>query len=191
MIPAIVACGDTSAPASIATTAVAATPTTALDDPPSEPVEASPGGWTTYVSKSEGFSIDMPGEPQASSRSADSPLGKLTFYFYQLSDGPAQYAAAYTDYPVDAADLDPESVLQDAIQGAAQGFDVANMQTLDVQGNSAIEGEINPPGNYVWFRGILVKNRLYQLIVSAPEAQKDSINADARRFIDSFSLLEQ
>jgi hypothetical protein len=155
----------------------------------SEPTEAMSGGWTTY--RAEGFSFDMPAEPQASTRSSDSPLGTLTFYFYQSTDGPAQYATAYTDYPVDATDLDAEEVLQDAIQGAAQGFEVANMRAIDLQGNAGIEGEINPPGTYVWFRGILVKNRLYQFIVSAPEAQKDIVNADARRFIDSFTLLAQ
>jgi hypothetical protein len=80
-------------------------------------------------------------------------------------------------------------ILQNAIQGAAQGFEVANMQAIDVQGNPGIEGEINPPGTYVWFRGMMVENRLYQLIVSTPEARKDFYNGDARRFIESFKLL--
>ncbi|HST03341.1 MAG TPA: hypothetical protein VLQ48_01250 [Chloroflexia bacterium] len=191
VMPALAACGETSAPASpTATTGETAETAAAVAETPiTRPTQGTSDGWTTFTSQTDGFSVDMPGEPQASTQSTDSPVGDVTFYFYQVTDGPAQYAAAYCDYPVETADLDADMILQDAIQGAAQGFEVANMQAVDVQGNPGIEGEINPPGTYVWFRGMLVENRLYQLIVSAPEAQKELYDSDARRFIESFTLL--
>jgi hypothetical protein len=42
---------------------------------------------------------------------------------------------------------------------------------------------------HVWYRGVQVNNRLYQLIVAAPEADKDAFAEDAARFINSFTLL--
>jgi hypothetical protein len=196
VMPTLVACGDTGTLANPTTTlngtavAVAETPSALATHERSElPTQDTSDGWTTFTSQADGFSVDMPGEPQASTQSTDSPLGDITFYFYQVTDGPAQYAAAYCDYPVETADLDADMILQNAIQAAAQGFEVANMQAIDVQGNPGIEGEINPPGTYVWFRGMMVENRLYQLIVSTPEARKEFYNGDARRFIESFKLL--
>jgi hypothetical protein len=105
-----------------------------------------------------------------------------------------QYAAAYNDYPVemDPADLDTEQVLKEAIEGAAQGKEIVNTRAVEVQGNPGIEGEINASAEaHVWYRGILVKNRLYQLIVSAPATDMAEGEANARRFSDSFKLLDQ
>src|SRR6266487_1741324 len=185
MILGLAACGDTGASAN-PTPEAKQTPT-ALPEPTREPTtQASSDGWTTFTSEADGFSVDMPVNPQASTRTADSPLGELTFYFFQLTDGNAQYAVAYTDYPVPAEELNAEQVLSDAIQGGVQGAEVQNMQTVEVQGNTGIEGEINAQGvTHIWYRAILVENRLYQLIVSSPEADKDQFTNEARRFIDS------
>ena len=75
----------------------------------------------------------------------DSALGELTFQFFQVTEGTALYMVTYNDYPIDMTedDLDPESVLQDAIDATAQGGEAENVRRIDVQGNPAIEGEIN------------------------------------------------
>ena len=189
----LVACGDTGTPAT-PTTAAQATATVVLEQPTTEATQATSDGWVTFTSEAEGFSVDMPGEPQETSQTNDSALGKITFHFFQLTDGGMQYAAAYNDYPVelDPADLDTEQLLKEAIEGAAQGKEVVNTRSIEVQGNPGIEGEISVSAEaHVWYRSILVKSRLYQLIVSAPEADVAEGEANARRFINSFKLLDQ
>ena len=183
------ACGDTSAPAT-PTTQAQPTPTVVLKEPTAAPTENTSNGWQTFTSEADGFAVDMPGEPRASTRTTDSPLGEVTFHFFQLSDGEGQLAVSYNDYPVAAEDLDPEQLLTNAIDGATQGSTVQNMQTVNVQGHTGIEGEINGQGiTHVWYRGILVRARLYNLIFTAPEANKADFDDEARRFIDSFRLL--
>lgn len=189
VILALVACGDTPAPTSTPTQA-SEIPTALVEEPTSEPTRATNDSWRTFTSEAGGFSIDMPGEPQASDQTTDSPLGQITFYFFQAVDGPAQYVVSYNDYPVTAEELDPEQVLSDALEGGAQGNEVQNAQATEVQGYLAKEGEIAIQGTtHVWYRAILVKNRLYQLIMSAPEAGKDDSAGNAHRSIQSFKLL--
>ena len=191
LIMGLTACGDGGTPAS-PTPRVSAIPTAVLEEPTSEPTGAASDGWLTFTSEADGFSVDMPGEPKASNQSTESPLGEITFYFFQLADGDVQYVVSYNDYPVALEDLDAEQVLNDSIEGAAQGSDVENLRMVEVQGNPAIEGEINGQGvTHVWYRAILVGNRMYQLIVTAPEANKGEFTDGAWRFIDSFKLLGQ
>jgi hypothetical protein len=189
-IPALVACGDSGAPTN--PTAVAKdAPTSVTEQPAIEPTLATSDSWMTFSSEAGGFSIDMPGEPQMSTRSTDSPLGEVTFHFYQLSDGSAQYVVSYNDYPVPLEQLDAQvEVLDDAIQGAAQGNEMENVQAIEVQGNPGMEGETTIQGQHVWYRAILVENRMYQLIASSPESAKDASAFCARRFIESFTLLD-
>jgi hypothetical protein len=194
----LAACGGTSAPtdATNAQTQAQATETTAEQQTVDEPAEAAADGWATFTSQADGFSVDLPGEPQTSTQSMDSALGELTFHFFQFTDGEsgAFYAVTYNDYPVDMAaeDLDPESVLQGGLEATAQGSEVENVQRIEVQGHPAIEGEANLQGStHVWYRGILVNNRLYQLLMGAPATAKSESSNEARRFIESFTLLNQ
>jgi hypothetical protein len=187
----LAACGDSGAPAG-PTAVVGEAATAVLEAPTGEPTEAASDGWKTFTSEADGFAVDMPGEPQASNQSTESSLGEITFYFFQLAAGDAQYVASYNDYPVASESLDAEQLLNDAIEGAAQGSEVDNLRMVEVQGNPGIEGEINALGvTHVWYRAILVANRMYQLIVTAPEASKEEFDAGAWRFIDSFKLLGQ
>jgi hypothetical protein len=132
----------------------------------------------------------MPGEPQETQQTADTALGEITVYFVQVSDGAVAYGVVYNDDPVDAADLDPDQVLEDAINEAAQGETVQNMQKVEVQGYPAIEGEVTiQEVAHAWVRVVLAGKRVYQLIITAPEASNADYADGARRFIESFSLV--
>ena len=187
---ALGACGDNAIPAASATQTQPAS-ALAPAEPTAAPTEKMLDGWQTFTSEADGFAIDTPGEPQASTRTTDSPLGEVTFHFFQLSDGDAQYGVSYNDYPVAAGDLDAKQLLTDAINGAGGGSEVQNVQAVDVQGHPAIDGETSLQDvAHLWYRGILVRERLYQLIVTAPEDNKAAFDDDARRFIYSFELLK-
>ncbi len=191
----LVACGDggtSTGAVSQPTETPISSPTTA-EKSEDEPTEAAPDGWLTYTSEADGFSVDMPGEPQTSTQSMDSALGELTFYFFQLTQGDGFYMVSYNDYPIEMTedDLDPESVLQEGIDATAQGGEVQNVQRIEVQGNPGIEGEINLQGTtHIWYKSVLVKHRLYQMVMTAPEAEKGEFAGEALRFRESFRLLK-
>lgn len=188
---ALAACGDTSTPAN-PSTSNASTPAALIEDAVAEPTQAVPAsdGWATYSSPA-GFSVDMPGEPQETEQTTTTGLGDITVHFLQVTDGPAYYAASYNDYPADMAteDLDPDNLLQDAWQGVGQSGEVINTQPIEVLGYPGVEGEINVQDTtHIWYRGLLVEDRLYQLVVTAPEPEKVQYANAARRFIESFAL---
>jgi hypothetical protein len=187
---ALAACGDTGSPATPAPQAQF-TSTVALEGPTAAPTEDASGGWQTFKSDADGFAVETPGDLQASTQTANSALGKLTLHFFQLSHGDAQYAVSYADYPVAESDLDPEQLLTNGINSAAQGSAVQNTQQIDVQGHPGIDGEASLQDvAHLWYRGILVHARFYQLIVTAPEENKATFDGEARRFIASFMLLK-
>lgn len=195
LVLGLAACGDAAPTATSATptTGVSATATTSGDlgesTPTPKATEATADGWKTFTSDEGGFSIDMPGEPTPSSQSAETALGDITFYFYQLGDGDAQYAVSYNDYPVDIDQNNTESVLGDAIKGAAQGNEVKNQKTIEIQGHTAVQGEMTIQETaHVWYTGVLVDRRLYQVIFYAPEDQYTDFTDEAERFAKSFVI---
>ena len=191
----LVACGDAGTPIGSSNPPAQAQKTSpATDEQTDEPTQVAPDGWMTFTSESDGFSVDMPGEPQTSTRSMDSALGELTFHFFQLTKGSAFYAVSYNDYPAEmtAEDLDTDNVLQSGLEATAQGSQAQNAQRIEVDGNPGVEGEATvQETNHVWYRGILVKNRFYQLVVVAPEADKGEFAGEARRFTESFKLIDR
>jgi hypothetical protein len=187
------ACGDTGAPGNSTSPPAQppAAPSATIQMPESAPSEAAPGGWSTFTAEVDGFAVDMPGEPQYITRTMDSALGELTVHFFQVTDGATYYGVSYNDYPAEmtAEDLDSDSILDDSITSASGG-EARNVQRIEVQGNPGIEGEIEVQGTtHAWYRGVMVNNRLYQLIATAPEADKDAFAGKAARFINSFTLL--
>lgn len=187
----LAACGDSAPTATpAAPTAVSATATTATAEATAVPTEAaSSSGWKTFTSADGGYSIDMPGDPTNSNQTAETALGEITFYFDQVSDGDAQYAVSYNDYPVDIAESDMESVLGDAIKGAAQGNEVKNQKTIDIQGHTGVTGEMTIQDTaHVWYTGVLSGRRLYQVIFYAPESNYTDYADEAQKFVDSFKI---
>jgi hypothetical protein len=196
IVVGLAACGDagTSTGGANPAVEVQTSPSVTPEKSAVEPTEAAPDGWTTFVSEADGFSVDMPGEPQTSTQSMDSALGELTFQFFQVTEGTALYMVTYNDYPIEMTedDLDPESVLQEGIDATAQGGEAENVRRIDVQGNPAIEGEINlQEKTHIWYRSILVNKRLYQMVMTAPESDKSEFADEVGRFLESFKLLNQ
>jgi hypothetical protein len=195
MAMALASCGDRGEPlnGTNAATGPAVSPTGVIHTLSVDATAVAQDGWSTFTTEGDGFSVDMPGEPSASTQQMDSALGELTSHFFQVvEDGGRLYVVSYNDYPAEMAseDLNPETVLNEAVEATAQGSEVENVQRIEVQGNPGIEGEINVQGaTHIWYRGILVENRLYQLVVGAPQTEKGEFSDEARRFIDSFTLL--
>jgi hypothetical protein len=195
-------CGGTDQPSGspTATTGSTAAATATLATSAEPTAEATQGGtsstdgdWKTFTSQEGKFSVDMPGTPEEDNQTTSTELGDLTLHSFSLAGNGPEYAVIYTDYPEAVASANPADILNGAITGAAQGSEVMNQTTIDVQGHPGVQGEFeNSAGaNYVWYKAIMANERQYQLIVATSQQAKDQYEDEAIRFLDSFKLTDE
>lgn len=181
----LVGCGGTTPAASPTATLPA---TTVITDAEPEPTQEPSDSWKTFTSEEGRFSILVPAEPKEDSQVTQTQVGEITMNMFVVSDNGPEYTAMYSDYP-ESAIGDPEEMLQGAIDGIAQNATLVSQNKTTVAGNPAVEAVFESEGvNYVWYKGIMVENRIYQLIVATSTAGKDIYADDASKFIDSFEL---
>lgn len=136
----------------------------------------------------------MPGLPTENRQSQRTEAGEIAVHMAFTTYRGWAFFVAYNDFPMD---LGAESSRRQAVDGALQGImrsqvDARVLKRADFkwQNNPALDAtfEFGPPenrGQVVW-RGILVGNRLYQIMVlsanGAPGAD------ETKRFVDSFRL---
>jgi hypothetical protein len=185
MILLLPACGG-EAPATA--TATLPLPTT-TPEPTNTPAGTS-GSWETFASEDGGFSVLFPGKPTESSNTMNSELGELTLHTFSYSNSNGQgYNVSYNDYPTDTVNEDSKDVLNGVVTGVGKTNTLVTQQTTTQQGHPGVVAEFEAPGsNYIFYKGIMVKNRLYQLAVVTPAADKETNKPDAMKFIDSFEL---
>jgi len=155
--------------------------------------EGSPGmpeGWQTFTSSEGKFTVVMPGEPTASESTSETAVGPLTQHLFQYVDDGPEFVVAYADYPDQASEADPVKLLEDTITGAAQGSIVQNQEASTLQGNASVSGEweAGDGSTYTFYKAILVEDRLYQMAVATSMEGKDTVESQARAFIESFQL---
>lgn len=179
----LVGCGGT--PPAASPTATLPAPTVITD---AEPTQETSDSWKTFTSEEGRFSILVPAEPKEDTQVTDTQVGEITMNMFVVSGNGPEYTAMYSDYPESAVG-DPEEMLQGAIDGIAKNATLVSQNKTTVAGNPAIEAEFEAEGvNYVWYKTVMVENRIYQLIVATSTAGKDLHANDARKFIDSFEL---
>ena len=114
----------------------------------------------------EGFSVSMPGKPQRSTETANTPAGPITVILYSSEGRNKAYVASYIDLPPGV-----EGDLAGAISGAAgavQGTATDEVPTTyqsfparDARITNADDGDGNK--GTAFLRVINANNRLYQL----------------------------
>jgi hypothetical protein len=180
-----VGCGGT--PPATSPTATLPAPTVITDAEP-EPTQGTSDTWKIFTSEEGRFSILMPAEPKEDSQATQTQVGEIMMNMFVVSGNGPEYTAMYSDYPESAVG-DPEEMLQGAIDGIAKNATLVSQKKTTVAGNPAVEAVFESEGvNYVWYKGIMVENRIYQLIVATSTAGKDIYADEARMFIDSFVL---
>ncbi|MFQ3587540.1 MAG: hypothetical protein SNJ76_07740 [Fimbriimonadaceae bacterium] len=150
--------------------------------------------WREYRSREGRFSVQMPALPAENRQDQRTDAGEIAVHMAYATYRGWVFFVAYNDFPMD---LGPDSSRRQTIDSAAQGImrsrdDAKLIRRTDFrwQNHPAVDVtfEFGPPdsrGQVVW-RGILVENRLYQIMVlstnGAPGEQ------ETKRFIDSFRL---
>ena len=152
-----------------------------------EPGDAA-GGWVDFESAEGGFRVELPLEPVRQEQTVQSDVGPLqAVLFAATPDATSSYSVAYTDYPEAVLQVEPEAVLDGAVQGAAANVSgtVQSSTKLTAEGFPAVDYVINVEGGQLQARGMLVDRRIY--LLQRAGAQPDE--AGFRRLVDSFELV--
>jgi hypothetical protein len=148
---------------------------------------SNPGDWVPVTSDAGEFNVLMPNAPRENTSNTTAGGMELELFNFVSTEGDVEYTLVYVDYPQEAvASLDPRELLQNAFGGVHGTNEVAAQEEIDVQGNPGLLAEFDSTSGYVWYKSIIRENRLYQLIVIAPE--KEGNEEDAMRFLDSFEI---
>ncbi|MCH9626458.1 MAG: hypothetical protein S4CHLAM2_00800 [Chlamydiales bacterium] len=149
--------------------------------------------WKTFTSSEDGFSVELPAEPEHVEQTIEIPKTDLKIDYNTYLSEPSEnvvYVISVWNYPSQIDMSKPEVNLQDGFGGmlsALPGSEVADMQMSEVQGFKALEFQVK--NEDIFFQGklILVNNTLYQVFTVYKNTEDMSQNYE--RFMDSFKLL--
>lgn len=137
------------------------------------------------------FTISMPQYPETATREITAPSGKIKIHMYFVNLEKKAYAVSYNDLPPGQdSSSEPQQVLASGRDGfiQAQGGKLLNDSVISYGEFPGREYEVEA-GPYVYYaRTFLVKKRLYQVMSAAGKDNEG--RADAKRFLDSFSVNE-
>jgi hypothetical protein len=143
------------------------------------------GEWKTFTDREQGFSVNFPGEPKKTVKKA--PGGDTTSF--EAMDGLTAYTVLCNDFPNDMTAT--ANLIFDTV---AKQFGASLKSQGDVKIKSypgkelVIEMENMGVQLVITDRAYVVKKRMYQVMVATPRSKHDP--AQARKFLDSFALLE-
>lgn len=152
---------------------------------------ASSGQPATFVQPEGRFSVAMPGQPIARTKSLSASGVPLTSTYYVVTGSDAcVYTVGFIDYPAQLDLSNASVVLQGAVDAQAHATDGAIMsgQITTHQGLPAIEFAIGLPAAAGQFRGldVLDGNTIYDLAVVIPASHSPSLTV--QHFESSFHI---
>lgn len=147
-----------------------------------------------FSSEAGEFSISTPAPFEETQQSVDTPVGTVEIVTFTAETEQSAYVVAYTDYPPEIVEQsNPQELLDSSRDGAVTniGGTLVREKEIDLKGNPGRSLLINAntdEGDATMVRSdiYLVGNRLYQVLVVAPEPIMREGSAD--RFLQSFNL---
>jgi hypothetical protein len=144
------------------------------------PAPSQAQAWSELRPAGEGFRAEMPGQPKI----AKSPDGENIVFTAEFGRGePAFYYLTYTQF---AHPLDSASAVFSRIRAIESP--VEGEREISVAGHPGREYVFRSKETWINKRMVLVRNRLYQVIVASKDKAMVT-TPDARRFLDSFKLI--
>lgn len=141
-----------------------------------------------YSYPSDGFEITFPVEPTLSKSNVDTQQGPIELRTYGCSDSSAYYAVDVSDYGKATADEDPDTVLQNAKNGAVANTHtrLINEQKIKLSVVPGLAFDCESDTFHLTAHLYLAGTTLYQVIVVYPIGDAPP---DAASFLDSFGLI--
>ena len=149
---------------------------------------ALPSGWTTFTSPDGSFTVGMPGQPTATTQTANTALGPIEIHIFVYQTSTIAYTVDYNDYPAAALDgKDPSVILSGGVQGAVQNAKATLQSSTPVTLGSTpgVEWVAAVTGGTLHGRMYLSGSRLYQLLVAGAGSELPDLDA----FFSSFAIL--
>lgn len=150
--------------------------------------------WQEIKAPEGGFRINMRSDPLVEKHDLQTPIGKVTGYWYSTEQQGSVFGVGYADYPAEfVSNAPPQKVLAivreswlKRIDGKLQG----DGTELRLEGNPGMEfiatGKFKGRDAYLRGRLYLVGNRLFQVVVLG---DKETIPlSDINQFMGSFKL---
>src|SRR5262245_11205850 len=151
--------------------------------------------WREITIPEGGFRVAMQGDPHVQKQELDTPIGKVTAYWYSIEGKDAVYGVGYSDYP-DAifkkgTPRQLFAIVRDGwlkrIEGQPQGDGASIVLENRSPGMEVIAaGKLEGEDAYMRGRFYLVGNRLYQVVTFGKKAAM--AQSDINQFLSSFKL---
>jgi hypothetical protein len=149
--------------------------------------------WLEYRPAGAGFRVEMPGKAQVSKEDIKTDVGQVPTTTAVVEVGTSvAFVVMHSNYTdKQLTGRTPERILNGARDGSARGKILRSEQQLTVGGHPARRLIIDDKAGFVFLSQIvLVGTQLNQAIfVSQTKGAEDS--ADAKRFIESFAVVDR
>lgn len=146
-----------------------------------------------FSSEAGQFSIETPAPFEETQQSVETPVGPIEIRTYTAETEETAYVVAYSDYPPEMVnETDPQMLLNSSRDGAVTnlGGTLVSEEEIELDGypgrSLVISANTQNQAATINSRIYLVDNRLYQILVVAPEGGEDA--AVSEQFLSSFDL---
>lgn len=152
---------------------------------------AAAQAWVEYKPEGAGYRVELPEPPKLRNERTSTRGGPADVYMAFVDRGPVAFIVGHTDYsPAALQGRDPDAVLDDVVRGQAGRNTIREMKPTAISGRPGRFAIIEAPQNQVLVsRTVVVGNRLFQAIYVGPAGSE--VGDDARRFLDSFALVDR
>jgi hypothetical protein len=156
---------------------------------PTDTVGADFGNWQVYSSDAGGYSINLPGKPQVTPQSTESPFGPIeeSVVIIGSKRGGLVVTAAHTDMPFDAAKLTLDRVMASTLRSGT----VIRSTDVQISGRPGREYLVNYSDGTSkgLHRGLTVNGRIYFFgYITRLERFNE---ADAHKCLETFTITKE
>ncbi len=149
--------------------------------------------WKDLSSKKDQFSVSMPGEAKFQSENIKTALGPIEAHEWTVdTEAGAGFVTMTNQYPAaHIAKVGPTRLLEGAQKGGlgSEGK-LKSQKEINVEGYPGREIVMAKAKDVFFIRLLLVKTRLYQMIVVIEASKESLITPDVEKFFNSFKLLK-
>lgn len=150
-------------------------------------VQAAP----IFTSKSDGYSINLPGKPKSGSRTVALPnLGQMKLNFISVSKPPLSYVVIPMKLPSAPNGARIEQFLNGVERGftASTGAKLLSRKKISLNGAPGREILVQAGSNLLRGRFFVKGNRSYQVVAVSPKNGGAKYNAQVMQVLNSFRI---
>ena len=144
----------------------------AIAQNPTAPVkEMNPNSWKDFTSKKGQFTVSLPGRPEHQDLSHKTEVGPIESHCFVLDTDFASYFIAYTELPPGSNPTTEENKAkldENRNQPATDGSRLISETEVSIGGTMGKESLVEKKDLISRSRYVYIKDRLYQLIITAP-----------------------